>query len=146
MNSLPTFDHHHLSESSFVYWLKGYTPAEMQLLNDFVDGKINSRPTAISFTKNVDISEDFDSPLYHNYGSNLLGCILTWFSHIERVCRLLEQYVISQSNRWIWVINSSLWGPFVRLIKSLGLGGSVSVYLGLFDLHSDANAKTTHFI
>lgn len=30
---------------------------------------------------------------------------------------------------------------FVRLIKSLEIGGSVSVYLGLFDLPSDANAK-----
>ena len=42
------------------------TSAEMKLLEDLIDGKIKPKPAARSFTENVDMTEEFHSPLYHN--------------------------------------------------------------------------------
>lgn len=54
--------------SSLANWFKKHEhsrpSAEIQLFKDFLDGKINPKPAAILLTKNIEMKEEPNDPLY----------------------------------------------------------------------------------
>lgn len=74
--------------TGIAYWFKVsghlYDSAEIQLLKDFIDGKIQPGPAAISFTKSVDMKDEFHSPLYHHSTAIISLAVYSLDSAIQR--------------------------------------------------------------
>ena len=125
----------------------GVTSAEMKLLEDLIDGKIKPKPAARSFTENVDMTEEFHSPLYHKVIIITTLAVCSFDSAIQKIMVQLASEIRTLRKRSLKLGNKiPLSEVLVEMGEIIREWWPCKYLPSSSDLPSDANANTIIYL